>query len=190
MYNYEGLHKIPVYQYDEYGKYECCYESISSAARILKWNDTCIGRSIKLGIKYKNKYFSNIFNSEFSNAKSDQIVSKEVHQYGLDGKYIASYKNMQEAKNILGIKSNIYSAIKLDQLCGGFQWRFDKFENIKSVISKSGRKRRIGKFDKEWNLIKEYKSLAECKRENGSGMQHVLTGRDQFAKGYRYKYLD
>ena len=96
---------------------------------------------------------------------------------------------MQEAKNILGIKANIYQAIKLKQVCGGYQWSFEKLEYISPIKPKSGRARKIGKFDKDWNLIKEYKSLAECKKENGSGMQHVLSGRNQFAKGFRYKYL-
>lgn len=190
MHNYEGPNKIPVYQYNLEGKYECCYESIKDAARVLNYNDSCIGRSIKLGIPYKEKQFSTVFDLEYSNAKSTQIVSSEIHQYNLDGTYVASYKNMQEAKNILGIKTNIYQAIKLGQLCGGYQWSFEKLDAIAPIKPKSGRARKVGKYDKNWNLICEYKSLAECKRENGSGMVHVLNGRDQFAKGFRYKYLD
>lgn len=190
MHNYEGITTIPVYQYDNNGKYECCYDSIKNAAKVLNLNDSCIGKAVKLGILYKNKYFSSVFSPEFSIAKHTQITSQEIHQYDLEGNYIASYKNMQDAKNKLGIKNNIYSAIKLNQLCGGFQWRFDKFDKIAPVKPTSGRARKVGKYDKDWNLIKEYKSLAECKRENGSGMIHVLSGRDQFAKGFRYKYLD
>lgn len=189
MHSYEGPNKIPVFQYDENGKYECCYESIKNAAKILNFDDSSIGRSIKLGTLYKNKYFTSVFTTEFKNIKNIKNVSSEIHQYDLNGKYLASYKNMQEAKNKLGIKANIYQAIKLNQLCGGYQWKFDKFENIDPVVSKSGRSRKVGKYDKDWNLIKEYNSLAECKRENGSEMQHVLLGRDEFAKGFRYKYL-
>lgn len=189
MHDYEGPFKIPVFQYDKSGKYECCYESIKEASKVLNYNDTCISRAIKLGIQYKEKYFTSVFDAEFSNAKSVQINQSKIYQYDTSGKYVASYKNMQEAKNKLGIKANIYRAIKLNQLCGGYQWRFEKFDNIAPIECKSGRARKIGKFDKDWNLIKEYKSLSECKKENGSGMQHVLNGRDQFAKGFRYKYL-
>lgn len=189
MHNYEGLNKIPVYQYDSFGKYECCYESIKDAARVLNISDTNIGRAIKLNIICHNKYFSSVFNLEYSNAKSEKINSSEIHQYDLEGNYIASYNNMQQAKNILNIKTNIYQAIKLGQLCGGFQWSFEKLDKISPVKPKSGRARKIGKYDKDWNLIKEYNSLAACKRENGSGMIHVLNGRDKFAKGFRYKYL-
>ena len=190
MHSYEGPNKIPVFQYDQNGKYECCYDSIKDAAKILNLDDTCIGRAIKLGILYKNKYFTSVFNIEFSNAKNTEVTSREIHQYDLEGKYLASYKNMQQAKNALGIKTNIYQAIKLGQICGGYQWSFDKLDSISPATPKSGRPRKIGKYDKDWNLIKEYNSLAECKRENGSGMQHVLSGRDEFAKGFRYKYLN
>ena len=188
MHQYEGPNKIPVFQYNQDGEYECYYESIKEAAKILNFNDTSIGTAIKLSILYKNKYFTSEYVPKFD-IKNVKHISQEIHQYDLNGKYIASYKNMQQAKNILGIKNNIYRAIKLNQLCGGYQWKFEKFESIDPVKAKSGRTRKVGKYDENWNLIKEYKSLAECKRENGPGMEHVLSGRDTFAKGYRYKYL-
>ena len=190
MHNYEGLHCIPVYQYSSVGKYDCCYDSISDASRVLGIHSASISKAIKLGCICNGKYFSDFFRPEYSLAKTDKITSSEIHQYGLDGQYIASYKNMQEAKNKLGIKSNIYNAIKLKQTCGGFQWSFEKLDSIAPIKPKSGRPRRVGKYDKDWNLIKEYKTLQECKKENGSGMTHVLEGRDKFAKGFRYKYLD
>ena len=189
MHDYEGSYKIPVFQYDKDGKYECCYESVKDAARVLNYDGTCIGRAIRLKILYKEKYFTSVFDPEFSNAKSEEINHSELHQYDLSGKYIASYRNMQEAKNVLGIKANIYQAVKLKQVCGGFQWSFEKLESISAAESKAGRARKIGKFDKEGKLVKEYRSLAECKKENGAGVQHVLSGRDDFAKGFQYKYL-
>ena len=79
MHNYEGNYKIPVFQYDEYGKYECCYESIKDAARLLNYDATCIGRALKLGIQYKGKYFTSVFDLEFSNAKSKEINYTEIH---------------------------------------------------------------------------------------------------------------
>lgn len=190
MHNYEGYNYIPVYQYSSTGEYDCCYDSINDASRVLNIHSANISRAIKLGCICNGKYFSEFFRPEYRQAKTDKITSSEIHQYGLDGQYIASYKNMQEAKNKLGIKSNIYNAIKLKQTCGGFQWSFEKLNEIAPVKPKAGRARKVGKYDKDWNLIKEYKTLQECKKENGSGMVHVLQGRDEFAKGFRYKYLD
>lgn len=190
MKSYEGIHKIPVFQYSKTGEYDCCYESIKDAARVLGISDANINVAMKLGTICNNKYFSPIFEQQFSRANSERIESTEIHQYSLDGKYIASYENMAKAKKILGIKSNIYRAIKLGRTAGNFQWTFEKFPEIAPIKPKSGRARRIGKYDKDGNLIAEYKSLAECKRQNGSGLVHVLEGRDKSHKGYIYKYLD
>ena len=97
---------------------------------------------------------------------------------------------MAEAKRATGIKSDIYKAIKLGRLAGNYQWSFEKIEKMSKVQAKSGRARKVGKYDKNWKLIKTYNSLAQCKKENGVSVQHVLSGRNEFSKGYRYKYLD
>lgn len=190
MHLYEDTRKIPVFQYSESGEYDCCYESINDASRVLNINSSNLGAAIKLGSICNGKYFTNTFSPNFSISKSEQIASTEIHQYDLDGNYIASYTHMGAAKKALGIKSDIYKAIKLGRTAGNFQWSFEKLSKMPKVQPKSGKARKVGKFDKDWNLICEYKSLAECKRENGSGMIHVLSGRDEFAKGFRYKYMD
>ena len=187
MYQYKGINKIPVFQYDATGNYECCYESIKDAAKSLSINDSNIGRAIKLNLLVKNKYFSNVLVPFISISKNK--TSCKIYQYDLDGNFIKAYDNMQQAKNELKIKSNIYTAIKLNQICGSYQWKFEKFDKISPIKSTSGRSRKIGKYDANWNLIKECPSLSSCRKENGSGMVHVLDGRDQFAKGFRYKYL-
>lgn len=191
MKSYEGRKdKIPVFQYDSDGNYLACYESIRNASNLLKIHSANISNSIKLSSICNGYYFTNVYAPNFSISKFKQITSCEVHQYDLDGNYINSYKTMQEAKNVLKIKSNIYSAIKLGRTCGGFQWSFEKLPKIASITNKAGRKRMVAKYDKNWNLIETYESLNECKKINGSGMIHVLTGRDEFAKGFRYKYLN
>jgi hypothetical protein len=189
MKQYEGIHKTPVFQYSATGEYECCYDSIKDASRVLNINDSNLGAAIKLGIMCNNKYFLSVYEPQFSNAKSKQQRNTMIYQYDLEGNYIAEYKGMSEAKKALGIKSDIYKAIRLGRTAGDFQWSFEKIEKMEPIKPKSGKARRIGKYDLNGNLVKEYKSLAECKKENGSGMIHVLDGRDKAAKGYVYKYL-
>lgn len=189
MKQYTGHEKTPVFQYSEDGQYDCCYESISDASRITGFEKSGISNSIKLGVKCKNKYFTSIFEPSYDLSRSKQINNTEIHKYDLDGNYISSYKNAEQAKKDNNIKTDLYHAIKLGRTAGGFQWSFEKLDKISPIQPKSGRARKIGKYDKDWNLICEYNSLAQCKRENGSGMIHVLQGRDEFAKGYRYKYL-
>lgn len=187
---YEGLHCIPTYQYSSDGQYDCCYESIREASRVTGIHSANISDSIKLGTICNGKYFTNTFSPSYSVARNKQIQSYEVHQYDLEGNYIASYPTMAKAKKATGIKSDIYKAIRLGRIAGNYQWSFEKLEKMPKVQPKAGRARKVGKYDKDWNLIKEYPTLQSCKEENGSGMIHVLQGRDEFAKGFRYKYID
>ena len=182
--------KIPVFQYSSTGEYECCYESIRDAARVLNKNHSNIANAIKLHTLCYNKYFTNEFNAKYSIAKKEIIYSKEIYQYDLNGNYINSFKNMSEAKKQLKIKSDIYKAIKLNRICGGYQWRFEKLEHIGCVKSKSGRSRQVAQYDLNMNLIKIYKSKSQCEKENGRGVQHVLDGRDKTHKNKIYKYLN
>lgn len=96
---------------------------------------------------------------------------------------------MPSAKRALGIKSDIYKAIKLGRTAGNYQWSFQKFDKIAPYPQKSGRAKKVGKFDKDGNLIEEFKSLTKCKEQEGSGVIHVLEGRDEFHKGFIYKYI-
>jgi len=176
------------YQYDDKGEYECCYESIVDCCRILGLDRRNMMKAMKLGILHHNKYFSYDFQPNYSIVKSEQIKNRTIYQYDLNGEYIGEFENAESAKKHFGkLGGNVYTAIKLGTICFGFQWRFEKFDKIAPYIAKKG-PRKIGKYDKDWNLIKIYDTLAACKKENGSGMQHVLSGRDEFAKGFRYKY--
>lgn len=192
MHNYEDLRKIPIFQYSLDGTYDCCYESIKDAARVLNINDANLGIALKLGRMCNKKYFSTELYSKLDvktlNKKQEQGTL--IYQYDLDGNFIAEYKGMPSAKKALGIKSDIYKAIKLGRTAGGFQWSFQKFDKISPYKTpKTGKAKKVGKYDKDWNLIETYKSLAECKRINGGGMIHVIDGRDEFHKGFRYKYI-
>ena len=190
MKQYNGIETIPVFQYSENGEYECCYPSIKEASKVLGKSSSNIGNAIKLGTLCYGKYFTSVFGDNFSISKSNQLKSREIHRYSITGEYMDSYENMAEAKKKLGIKSDIYKAIKLGRLVGGFQWSFEKLDKIAPVKPKSGRTRKVGKFDTKGNLIQEYPSKAKCANENGSGINHVLRGRDKTHKGFVYKYLD
>lgn len=189
MHIYEDLRKIPVFQYSEIGEYECCYDSIRDTARVLQKDHTNISNAIKLGTLCYGKYFSLEFAPNYSIAKSNTINSREVHQYSLEGKYIASYSNMTQAKKATGIKSDLYKAIKLGRTSGNYQWSFEKLPEIAPVEQKSGKARKVGKYDTEGNLIKIYDSKAQAEKENGRGLSHVLYGRDKTHKGFVYMFI-
>lgn len=190
MHNYKSKEEKPIYQYDKYGNFDCCYNSINDVTRITNIDNAQIYQSIKYGFQVHNKYFSYIYCDKFEQSRTEFIKSQKVYQYDIDGIFVNEYKNMQEAKNILKIKTNIYKAIKMNTMAGGYQWRFDKFEKIAPAKKISGRPRKVGKYDKNWNLIKIYNTVSECKKDNSSSIIHVLQGRNEFSKGFRYKYID
>ena len=190
MYDYTDKRCIPIFQYSEDGTYDCCYKSIRDASRVLGIGDSNIGVALKLGRMCNHKYFSTTLYQKLDiKENKKQERGTLIYQYDLDGNFIAEYKGMPSAKKALGIKSDIYRAIKMGRTAGGFQWSFQKFDKIAPVKYKSGKAKKVGKFDKEGNLIQEYSSLTKCKEENGSGVIHVLNGRDEFHKGFTYKYI-
>jgi hypothetical protein len=180
----------PVYQYDSTGKFIKEFPTLRDASRSLEINHSNISVALKLGTICKGFYFSPIKADKFDKANSKRIDSHKVYQYDLEGNFISEYSNMQEAKNKLGITSNIYQAIKLKRTAGGFQWKFEKFDKIDKVIEKSGRSRKVAKYDENMNLIKVYDSKAQAEKENGRGLAHVLSGRDKTHKGHIYKYIE
>ena len=184
------LETIPVFQYNNKGVYECCYNSIRDAARVLNKSHSNIANAIKLGTLCYNKYFTSVYSNTYAGAKSESIKGHVLYQYSLKGEFITEYKNMAEAKKATGIKSDIYKAVKLGRTAGGYQWHFEKLDYMPEVVPKSGRARKVGKYDLNGNLIQEYSSKSKAEKENGRGLAHVLEGRDKTHKGFVYKYLD
>lgn len=57
------------------------------------------------------------------------------------------------------------------------------------VQPKSGRSRKVAKYDLEGNLIKIYDTVTAATKENGT-VKHVLEGRDKTHKGFVYKFVE
>ena len=179
--------KIPVFQYSETGEYDCCYESVSDAARVNNVATTNISRSCKLGYKCNGKYFSYEFNSNYSKAKLESIKNRKVYQYSLSGEFIAEYDSYIIAQKQLG-KRGLQNAIKLGRTFAGFQWKLEKLNKIDSVEIKS-RSRKVGQYDLNGNLIKIYNTVTECTKDF-SGCRHVLHGNRKTSGGFIFKYIE
>lgn len=179
--------RIPVFQYSESGEYDCCYESVSDAARVNNTSSSNISRSCKLGYKCNNKYFSYEFKTEYSQARSEFIKNRKVYQYTLSGEFVKEFDSYLVAQKELN-KSGLQSAIKLGRTFAGFQWKLEKFDKIDSVEVK-GKARKVGQYDLDGNLIKIYNTVSEC-RKHFSGCRHVLSGNRKTSGGYTFKYID
>lgn len=179
--------KIHVFQYSETGEYDCCYESVSDAARVNNTASTNISRSCKLGYKCNNKYFSYEFSDNFSIAKSESIKYRKVYQYSLSGEYINEFDSYLSAQKHIG-KNGLSTALRLGRTFAGFQWKFEKLDKIDSVeIKHSARK--VGQYDLSGNLIKIYNTVTECTKDF-PGCRHVLHNKYKTSGGYVFKYIE
>lgn len=182
--------RVPIFQYSNTGEYDCCYESISDAARVIQNTTSNIVRGIKMGYLVSNKYFSYEFSEQFSRAKTESIRGRIIYQYSLTGEYLAEYKNAAEANKAIGKSVNIGAAIKMGRTAGGFQWSLEKLDKMPNVSTKTvGKARKVGQYTKDGNLIKIYKTVTECKKDFPS-CQDNLKGKTKSSGGFVFKYLE
>lgn len=180
--------KIPVFQYSQNGEYDCCYESISDAARVINSEPTLISRAIKLGYLVNSKYFSLEFQSHYSKARENYLRGKHVFQYSLSGEFLKEYNSCAEAERALNAKQGLSTALKLGRTFAGYQWSLEKLGNLESVEIKF-QARKVGQYDLDGNLIKIFNTVTECRKEF-SGCRHVLSGRSKTSGGYIFKYIE
>lgn len=180
--------RVPVFQYSESGEYDCCYESVSDAARVNNVASTNISRACKLGYKCNNKYFSYEFNLNFTKVRTITTRNKKIYQYSLDGEFLNEYNSCSEAQKILNLKSGLSTAIKLGRVFGGFQWSLEKVDKLESKKT-FHKARKVGQYDLQGNLIKIFNTVTECTKEF-SGCRHVLNGRNKTSGGFIFKYMD
>lgn len=182
------INKIPVYQYSDTGEYDCCYESVSDAARVNNSSSSNIGRSCRMGYKTNNKYFSYELKSSFDKARKESLRNTKVYQYDLSGKFIAEYNSCADAEKAINKSRGLSNAIKRGITFGEYQWTLEKFDKIASIKLK-GKARKVGQYNLEGNLIRVYNTVSECTKDF-SGCRHVLQGKRKTSGGYIFKYIE
>ena len=180
--------RIPVFQYSLNGEYDCCYESVSDAARVNNVASTNISRACKLGYKCNDKYFSYEFNSTFTKVRTETTRGKHVYQYSLEGEFIREFKSCNDAEKTLNLKRGLSTAVKLKRTFGGFQWSLEKLDKMESV-KEFHKARKVGQYDLQGNLIKVFNAVTECTKMY-PGCRNVLQGRSKTSAGYIFKYID
>ena len=179
--------KIPIFQYSDTGEYDCCYDSVSDAARVNNVATTNISRSCKLGYKTNNKYFSYEFNANYSKLKCENIKSQKIYQYKLSGEFVKEFDSYLIAEKEFN-KKGLRNAIRLGRTWQNFQWKLEKLDCIEPVEVKYSA-RRVGQYNLQGQLIKVYNTVTECTK-HFSGCRHVLHGNRKTSGGYIFKYID
>ena len=143
------------------------YKSINKSYNMSEGYDNTPDTSIKIDIYNLDKTFIGTFNSLEEASKILNISSS-----GLNGAF-HNYKGMVHYKN--------YKVVKHGEIPD-----FTKYEKRKRKTIK------VGQYDNNLNLVKEYNSLLEAQKETGiraGVIYNVLKGLHKKAGGYYWKKL-
>lgn len=117
-----------------------------------------------------------------------------VYQYALDGKYIRSFKSINEARRITGIGHIEKCCSEEQRQSGGFQWSYKKLDRLSpyeyvkpKIIPKEVLQ--IAKDTKR--IVAEYKTISDASCVTGidiSGIAKVCKNKQRTAGGYIWVY--
>lgn len=98
-------------------------------------------------------------------------LSRRLYQFDLEGNFIRDYASAEEAGRILGVRATAISAVLRKRVYRCKSWLFsynktvDKYQDPRSNI--------ILQLDEKENIIKEFSSLRQIKKELGLGSETI-----------------
>lgn len=181
-----------IYHYTEKGEYIQTFDNPTIAAKYFNTTTSDIQRSVKGAYKMRGDYLSDQLYSIFKAPEKVSMKNTNLHKYDLEGKYIESYDSIKEVEKEFGsgCSSGILSSIRLGRAYKDFQWSVDKLDEMKKLIPDKPKKRKVGQYSVEGELIKEFPTVTAAKKEFGNGVDSVLKGRTKQTKGFIFKYLN
>lgn len=186
-YNLGLNHSNAVFFYSLDGKYLGGFKSQASASKKTELCPKKIREACILGISVKNKYYiSYIKETSYDKARTKYLKTRTVFKYNPDGSFCKKYETQLEAE--VENKTNITKAIRLktpDEK--GYLWGLERLSNYNKPIKR--KKRKVGKYDLDGNLVKIYESATAAEKENGTSVWKVLAGTSRTHKQHVYKYL-
>ena len=142
--------------------------------------------------KYNNNYGGHNARQSATKRKSGALA-KEVHQYDMDGNYMASYISSKEAERSTMIPhSNIsYAANGKTDSAGGYMWTRVKVDRLPKYHFANGIK--VYQYDMNWNFIAEYESVrianvAVGGAKKSNTIHYCCRGKYSQAYGYKWSY--
>lgn len=182
---------IEIYCYKENCEYFCTYPSMSSCSKSLGCNLSNVQRALKTGGLVKGYYLSKTLLGQFVKQKSERLTG-EIHRYDLSGIYIDSFNSLSEAEKKLNMSlSGLNSAIKLhNSYYKGFLWkRGEKLNNLEPYKNPKTKRKKIGQYSLDGELIKVFNSLRECRKEFPN-VSKVLNGIANHCHNFKFKYIE
>lgn len=127
------------------------------------------------------------------------VNERSVEQYSLDGKYINTFKSASEASRMTNIhQTNITCCCNNHpryKHAGGYQWKYSNSDKIIIPIKTkihTTKKKIIGQYTLEEELIATYPSMMEAYRQTGVDSRRisdVCNGKIKMAGNYIWKFI-
>lgn len=187
--------RLPIYMYDRDGNYIKEFNSKHEAAKEIGYNGPLKGGQFT---------HSTICGYQFRRYKVDKLDSSikphqlEVHQYTLEGDYIASYPSLTEAAIVVTKNKDAHTSIgvacKKDKgriQAYGYRWSFEKVEKLPPIVTKKCRP--VIRISLDGTERKLYPSAAQAGRENNvsdRGILYACNGVQHTSGGYKWEYAD
>lgn len=183
-----------VFQYNKKGELLESYENATIASLKLKINRDSIISSIFDRTLCHGYYFLRAdedINKLLEDKSSKKLANiTPVYRYYLNGKFDKEYKSISEACKDTNKANhgNIIRAIKNNRTCAGYKWSYIKSEDIQPYSELDLKPVKVAQYDMNYNLIKIWNSVSECKKEFPS-CQKVCRKQRRSTNGFIFEYV-
>ena len=192
-----------IYQYDQKGNYINHFNSVKDAAISLEEAPCKIALACRQGVNHISCGYRWSYQYLGQKLKKSQITAPnyrtEVHQYDIQGNYIASYDSITEAERATGISNSKISACAkgINAYTKNYRWTYNYRDNLEPLdINKYMYEKVISVCEKEvyqytidGKFVKKYKSMMEADKETGicfKGISLCRKGKRKISGGYRW----
>ena len=126
----------------------------------------------------------------------------KVYMYDLEGNFEREFESLIAAAKYLNPDAtgggHLPRAIKNRHQFLGHQFSYDKVDNIGPIkamknrlhIEKAYSGGKVGRFDKEGNLLETFETMTDCVKAGYKNAKQVALGKRNVCKGFVFKYLD
>lgn len=183
----------PIYQYALDGTFLREFKTLGDAEEAIG------GKTIMMSSKRPNVLFGGFLWRRYKVDKLDtegHPKKKPVHQYSIEGQYIATYNSLTEAA--IAVRER-HTGTLIGAACRGaydtaygYRWSFDKMDVLPPFVPFTNTRKvmRISPDGADRKIYGSIKEAAEDNNASAPNITEVCKGRVQTCKGYYWEYYD
>lgn len=179
-----------VYQYDANGTLVNSYDSLTKAAKSVNDTEKTLHRAITSQFKRNGYYWSfNLY--DIFIPRKISLRGKPLYVYDLNGNYVITLNTPADRKKFFQTTGlgNIKKAMLNNKPYKGYQLSTELSKMEPLNLNISNKAKRIGCYNNEGKLIKEFPSIKQAIKEFGTKVVRVIRNQRSDIKGYTFKIL-